>query len=529
MVRNLGGAVTIYDTTLRDGAQGEGISFTVQDKLKIARKLDSLGVHYIEAGNPGSNPKDLEFFTEIRKLKLETSKLVAFGSTRRANIDPADDRNLSAILQAETPVVAIFGKSWDFHVTHILGTTHAENINMIASTVSFMKKQGKEVVFDAEHYFDGFKADPRYALDTLRAAAFAGADWIVLCDTNGGTLTSELTDIVEATAREIETPLGIHCHNDSGVAVANSLAAVEKGARQVQGTINGYGERCGNADLCTIIPNLMLKLGLEAIDQDKLSQIAAVSRYVSEVANLAHDRQAPFVGRSAFAHKGGMHIDAVLKETTSFEHISPEIVGNERQVLLSEVSGRSAILSRIQKLAPDIDKESEVCRDLIAKLKQMEYEGYQFEGAEASFELLVRRALGRTKEFFRVKNFRVISEEPYQDENSAYSMIDLEVEGVREITAADGDGPINALDLALRKALTVFYPELRGVKLVDYKVRVLDSKQATASKVRVQIETGDDTNVWGTIGVSTNIVEASWDALIDSIEYFLYQKYDGEQ
>lgn len=531
MAGNHGDTVYIYDTTLRDGAQGEGISFTVQDKLKIARKLDALGVHYIEAGNPGSNPKDLEFFTELSKLRLENARPVAFGSTRRARMRPEDDKNLAAILQAETPTVAIFGKSWDFHVTHILGTTRAENLNMIASTIAFMKQQGKEVIFDAEHYFDGYKADAGYALDTLRAAAFAGADWIILCDTNGGTLTGELAGIVEATARAIETPLGIHCHNDSGVAVANSLAAVEKGARQIHGTINGYGERCGNADLCTIIPNLMLKLGYASIGPDRLGTLTRTSRYVSEVANLAHDRQAPFVGRSAFAHKGGMHIDAVMKETASFEHIRPELVGNERRVLLSEVSGRSTILARIQRLAPDLDKNSDVCQHLIDTLKRMEYEGYQFEGADASFDLLVRRTLGMTREFFRVKDFRVICEEPDRAErveNSAYSMINVEVEGVREITAADGDGPINALDLALRKALTVFYPELKGIKLVDYKVRVLDSKQATGSKVRVQIETSDGTDVWGTIGVSTNIVEASWSALVDSIEYFLYQQYETE-
>lgn len=516
--------VFVYDSTLRDGAQAQGISFTVSDKLKIVSTLDEFGIDYIEAGNPGSNPKDLEFFEKVKGKKLKNAKLVAFGSTRRANINVADDANVKAILTAETPAVAIFGKSWDFHVTDIIRTTLDENLAMIKDTISFMKQSGKEVVFDAEHFFDGYKANPEYALASLKAATEGGADWLVLCDTNGGAFVSEILRIVKHVKESFDVPVGIHCHNDGGMAVANSIVAVEMGATQVQGTINGIGERCGNANICTIIPNLQLKLGFECIPAESMESLTSVSRYLSELANLTFNERDPYVGKSAFAHKGGMHIDAVKKNSASFEHISPEKVGNERLVLMSEVSGRSTILSKVQKIAPEISKDSEAIQNIIDRLKALEHEGYQFEGAESSFEVMVRRFLGKERQFFDVTSFKVLCEEHWQTDYSATAIVKLKVDGIEEVIAAEGDGPVNALDMALRKALEVFYPELNMMRLVDFKVRVLDTDKATAAKVRVSIESTDGTDVWGTMGVSTNIIEASWNALVDSIEYFLYRR-----
>jgi 2-isopropylmalate synthase len=512
--------VYIYDSTLRDGAQAEGISFTVEDKLRITKRLDDFGVDYIEAGNPGSNPKDLEFFRRIKELGLKHAKLTAFGSTRRARIPVQEDRNVLFLLNADTPAVAIFGKSWDFHVTDIIRTSLEENLAMIRETLAFFKEKGKEVIFDAEHFFDGYKSDPAYAMATLRAAVEAGADWVVLCDTNGGSLPTEIAEITQRVVEEIPARIGIHCHNDGGMAVANSIMAVMKGASQIQGTFNGYGERCGNANLCTIIPNLSLKMGYQCLSAS-LRELTGVSRYISELANMAHNERAPYVGNSAFAHKGGMHIDGVVKNSQSFEHIDPELVGNKRRFLMSEVSGRSTILSRIQEVEPNITKDSEETQLLIDKLKQLEHEGYQFEGAESSFELLIRRSLGKYKTFFTVKDFKVISEQPWKDLNSASAMIKVQVDGVEEITAAEGDGPVNALDKALRKALGFFYPQLNRIRLTDYKVRVLNSNGGTAAKVRVHIESTDGKKIWGTVGVSTNIIEASWKALVDSIEYAL--------
>jgi 2-isopropylmalate synthase len=416
--------------------------------------------------------------------------------------------------------VAIFGKSWDFHVTDIIRTSLEENLAMIRETLAFFKEKGKEVIFDAEHFFDGYKSDPAYAMATLRAAVEAGADWVVLCDTNGGSLPTEIAEITQRVVEEIPARIGIHCHNDGGMAVANSIMAVMKGASQIQGTFNGYGERCGNANLCTIIPNLSLKMGYQCLSAS-LRELTGVSRYISELANMAHNERAPYVGNSAFAHKGGMHIDGVVKNSQSFEHIDPELVGNKRRFLMSEVSGRSTILSRIQEVEPNITKDSEETQLLIDKLKQLEHEGYQFEGAESSFELLIRRSLGKYKTFFTVKDFKVISEQPWKDLNSASAMIKVQVDGVEEITAAEGDGPVNALDKALRKALGFFYPQLNRIRLTDYKVRVLNSNGGTAAKVRVHIESTDGKKIWGTVGVSTNIIEASWKALVDSIEYAL--------
>jgi 2-isopropylmalate synthase len=520
-----GRKIFVYDSTLRDGAQAEGISFTVADKLKIVKKLDDFGVDYIEAGNPGSNPKDLEFFERIKTMELANAKLVAFGSTRRAGITPQQDANLAALLGTDTSAVAIFGKSWDFHVTEVIHTTLEENLSMIYDSVSYMKEKGREVIFDAEHFFDGYKANPDYAMRSLEAAAEAGADWLVLCDTNGGAFPTEIYQIVkEAAARFAPVPIGIHCHNDGGMAVANSIIAVEQGAVQVQGTINGYGERCGNANLCTIIPNLQLKYGLSCVPQEKIAELTSMSRYISELANMAPNERDPYIGNCAFAHKGGMHIDAILKNPASFEHITPETVGNERRILMSEVAGRSTILNKIQKVVPGVTKSSPETQKLIDELKRLEHEGYQFEGAESSFELMIRRALGKDFKFFDVKDFRVLCEEHWQGDYSASAIIKVKVNGVEEVTAAEGDGPVNALDRALRKALEFFYPQLKKMRLTDYKVRVLDTSKATAAKVRVHIESTDGSKVWGTVGVSTNIIEASWDALIDSIEYFLYNE-----
>lgn len=460
-------------------------------------------------------------------MQLNNSKLVAFGSTRRANIKVEDDLNVISLLKAETQAVAIFGKSWDFHVTDIIKTTLAENLNMIGDTIEFMKRHGKEVVFDAEHFFDGYKSNEKYAMSVLEKATEAGADWLVLCDTNGGTMPSEIKKIVSGVVDKLNVPVGIHCHNDTGMAVANSICAVESGAIQVQGTINGYGERCGNANLCTVIPNLHLKYNKNCIPGRYVKEITSLSRYISELANMVHDKQSPYVGNNAFAHKGGMHIDAVNKNPSSFEHVEPDSVGNERRILMSEVSGKSTILSKIQKVAPWVTKSSMETQEMIDRLKNLEFEGYQFEGAESSFELIVRRTLGMNRTFFEVKDFRVTCEEPSNDSDSAFAVIKIEVDGKIEITASEGDGPVNAMDSALRKALRVFYPELEKIRLTDYKVRVLDATEATASKVRVHIETTDGENVWGTVGVSTNIVKASWIALVDSIEYFLYKNENG--
>lgn len=514
--------IFIYDSTLRDGAQAQGISFTVEDKLKIVSKLDKLGISYIEAGNPGSNPKDLEFFERVKKLELKNAKLAAFGSTRRPKIRVNEDANVQSLLKADTGVVAIFGKAWDFHVTEVLKTTLEENLLMIKETLSFFKDLNKEVIFDAEHFFDGYKANPEYALEALKAAIEGGADCLVLCDTNGGSFPFEIYEITQRVKEEFkDIDIGIHCHNDTGMAVANSIMAVKAGAVQVQGTFNGFGERCGNANLCTIIPNLQLKLGFICIPQDNMKKLTSTARFVSEVANIVYNERDPYVGNCAFAHKGGMHIDAVRKNPASFEHIDPSIVGNERRILMSEVSGRSAILSALNEIEPGLQKDSPETKRIIEKLKKLEHEGYQFEGAESSFELMVRKELGKYKNFFELKDFKVIVTDPNNEELSASAIIKVKVGDSTEITAAEGDGPVNALDKALRKALEVFYPQLKDMRLTDFKVRVLNSEAATAAKVRVLIESTDGKTSWSTVGVSTNIINASWKALVDSIEYML--------
>ncbi|MGE5472819.1 MAG: citramalate synthase [Ignavibacteriales bacterium] len=514
--------VYIYDSTLRDGAQAQGISFSVEDKIKIVLRLDKLGISYVEAGNPGSNPKDIEFFKRIKEIELKNVRLAAFGSTRRAGIKAKDDANVQSLLKAETPVITIFGKAWDFHVLEVLRTTLDENINMIKDTIKFFKEMGKEVIFDAEHFFDGYNSNPEYALKTLEAAAESGAECLVLCETNGGVFPDriyEITKIVKDKFKSID--IGIHCHNDTGMADANSILAVKAGASQVQGTINGFGERCGNANLITIISNLQIKLGYKCIPEESIEKITSTARYISEIANIMHNERAPYVGNCAFAHKGGMHIDAVMKNSTSFEHINPSIVGNERKVLMSEVSGRSTIISAIKEVDPGIEKDSPEAKKIIDRLKQLEHEGYQFEGAESSFELVIRKELGKHKDFFELEDFKVIDTDPDKSGLSASAIIKIKVEGITEITAAEGDGPVNALDKALRKALEVFYPEISKMRLTDFKVRVLDSESATAAKVRVLIESTNGEKSWSTVGVSTNIINASWKALVDSVEYML--------
>lgn len=514
--------VTVFDSTLRDGAQAEGISFSVEDKIKIVKALDKLGVTYIEAGNPGSNPKDLEFFKKISNVTLTSSKIVAFGSTRRCGIKVEDDTNVKSLLSANTEVVAIFGKSWDFHVTDIIHTTPEENLNMIRDTISYLVSCGKEVIFDAEHFFDGYKANPVYALKTLEVAEKAGAKVLALCDTNGGSFPHEIDEIVSLVSSKFNASIGIHCHNDCGMAVANSIMSVRAGATHIQGTFTGFGERCGNAHLCTIIADLQVKAGYNCIPEENIKYLTHTARKISEIANYKLVDSTPFVGKSAFAHKGGMHIDGVCKAPHSFEHINPEIVGNERKFLTSEVSGKSTIISLIQKVDPTIEKNSKETELVIERLKELEFQGYQFEGADGGFELLIRKSIGKYKPFFKLVNYKIIGENPPVSEDvCATALIKIIVDGQEEITAAEGRGPVNALDKALRKALEVFYPSVANTYLTDYKVRVLDSKTATASKVRVLIETSDGIDSWTTVGVSVDIIEASWIALVDSIEYKL--------
>lgn len=513
--------IELFDSTLRDGAQGEGISFSLLDKLNIVKSLDRLGIDFIEAGNPGSNPKDLDFFTEAARLRLSHASLVAFGATRRRGIRAAEDSNCRSLLTAGTAWVAIFGKSWDLHVEEILHATLAENLEMIRDTISFFKEQGKQVFFDAEHFFDGYKSNPDYALATLLAAAESGADRLILCETNGGCFPDEIAEIVKKVKEQVSVPLGIHCHNDSGCAVANSLAAVKAGCSHVQGTYLGYGERCGNANLSTILPNLQLKLGYICLPDGKIQLLTETAKQIAEIANHSLRSDLPYVGRSAFSHKAGMHIDGVTKLPKSFEHIPPDSVGNERRFLMSEVAGRSTVLKKINRYAPELTKESPQTKAICDEVKRLEYEGFTFEAAEASFELLVRRILGQRKSYFSLDYFKTVVDEPSPQECSASAIIKVTVGSQTEITAAEGDGPVHALDRALRRVLTVFYPQLERVRLTDYKVRVLEPQQATGAKVRVLIETSDETGSWSTVGVSTDVIDASWQALVEAMEYKL--------
>ena len=517
--------IQIYDTTLRDGSQGENISFSLEDKLHIARKLDELGVDYIEGGWPGSNAKDVAFFERARELKLKHAKLAAFGSTCHPRHGVTHDKNLQALIESGTPVVTIFGKSWDLHVKVALGVSLKENLDLIRNSVAFLKSHGREVIYDAEHFFDGYKADPVYALETLKAAEEAGADLLVLCDTNGGTMPSDLSARFEAASKHVNIGLGIHTHNDCDMAVANAIAAVQLGAVQVQGTINGYGERCGNANLCSVISNLELKLGMRSIGKENLKHITEVSHYVSELANMPHRTDLPYVGKSAFAHKGGIHVSAVMKESSAYEHIDPAVVGNERRVLVSELSGKSNVIYKAVELGLTLDQSSPDAKLVVDKLKAMEHDGYQFEGAEASFEMLFDRLVHHSKEFFELDGFRLITEKKGEGEAYSEAVIKLRVDGKEEHTAAEGVGPVSALDRALRKSLTTFFPCIKDIRLTDYKVRVLNPKGATDAKVRVLIESSDGHDTWGTVGVSENLIEASWQALVDSITYKLKKEH----
>jgi len=519
------GTVQIYDSTLRDGAQAEGISFSVDDKLMIARRLDEMGVHFIEGGWPNpTTPKDLEFFIRARDLELSSAQIVAFGSTRRPSNPPEEDATLRTLIEAQTQTITIFGKSWTLHVTEALRTTLETNLQLIQDSVAYLCSQDREVVYDAEHFFDGYKADGEYAIETLLAAQDGGAGILVLCDTNGGTMPTEMRDILAAVGDRINLPFGIHAHNDAGMGVANSIVAVEMGAVQVQGTINGYGERCGNANLCGVIPNLELKLGRTSIGKEKLTCLMDLSRFVSEIANVAHDHRQPYVGESAFAHKGGVHIDATMKAPGAYEHIPPEAAGNQRRFLLSEQSGGATVAAKLDHLLsryiPGFDKTHPMVRKLLEQVKKMEHEGYVFEAADASVEILARRALGTFRDPFRLIGYRIINRKS-ETASEAEAIIKIEVDGQIFHTVAEGDGPVNALDAALRRALDPVYPTLREVHLEDYKVRVISSRDGTAARVRVLIESHDGDDTWNTIGVSENILEASWLALVDSLSYKL--------
>jgi 2-isopropylmalate synthase len=524
--------IEIYDTTLRDGSQAEDIAFSVEDKLRITETLDELGVHYIEGGWPGSNPKDAEYFKKVRKLPLQNSVVVAFGSTHRPKHRVEDDHNIKTLIESKARIVTIYGKTWDFHVKEALKISLAANLDIIYNSIAYLKKHVEKVFFDAEHFFDGYKDNPEFAIKCLLTAQDAGADRIIPCDTNGGTLPHDVERIMKEVIKalnkpdaRLQTPVGIHAHNDSECAVANSIIAIETGAVQVQGTINGIGERCGNANLVSIIPNLQLKLGYKCLTDENLRKLRDVSRFVNEIANVRHFKRQPFVGDSAFAHKGGIHVSAVRKRPETYEHIRPELVGNSTRVLISDLAGKSNILRKAEEFNIHLEADSPEIHDVLDTLKNLEHQGFQFEGAEASFELILKKALRLHRKFFDLIGFRVIVEKRKENETPySEATIMMRVGKNIEHTAATGNGPVNALDNALRKALEKFYPELKSVKLHDYKVRVLTAGKGTGAKVRVLIESGDNESKWGTVGVSENIIEASWQALVDSIEYKLLKK-----
>ncbi|MBF0531717.1 MAG: citramalate synthase [Candidatus Omnitrophica bacterium] len=513
--------IVIYDTTLRDGSQTEGISFSVEDKIKIARRLDEIGVAYIEGGWPGSNPKDQEFFRHFAENKTRHAVIAAFGSTRRCGIKPIEDANLLALIKSQAETITIFGKTWDLHVTDVLKTTLEENLMMIHDSVRFLKKKNKEVFYDAEHFFDGFRHNPEYAMRTLHAAQDAGADVLILCDTNGGFLPEDIRKTVLSLKNGIHIPLGIHCHNDLDMAVANSIAAVEAGCIQVQGTFVGLGERCGNADLGTIIGILYSKLQRKSIPDKNISKLMDAAYFIGEVSNIKLSDSAPFIGHSAFAHKGGVHIDAVIKNPAAYEHIAPEVFGNHRRFVTSELAGKMPIVLKAEKLNFKLDKKSPQAKALLKQMQEKERQGYQFEAADASFELMLKRTLTRYKPFFKLEGFKVSTEKRFDGKVFAEATVRLAVNGEERFNASTGDGPVDALDRALRTALLPFYPQLQEMHLRDYKVRVLDPQEGTAAKVRVLIESQDLHDSWTTVGVHENIIEASWEALTDSIEYKL--------
>ncbi|MSU21152.1 MAG: citramalate synthase [Pedosphaera sp.] len=515
--------IEIYDTTLRDGSQGEGINFSVADKIRLAERIDAFGIHYIEGGWPGSNPKDIEFFHQAKRKKFKNARLAAFGSTRRKNIAVENDQQVRLLLDAETPVVTIFGKSWLLHVKEVLNTTPEENLVMISDTVKYLKDHGKFIIYDAEHAFDGFKADPDYTVATWRAAEQAGADIVVLCDTNGGCLPNEISRMVRAAREKLTVHLGIHTHNDIGLGVANALVGLESGAAHVQGTINGYGERTGNCNLTTVIPIVALKLKKPCLPESSLANLKELSQFVDEIANIRHDPRQPWVGATAFAHKGGMHVNAVQKVAHTFEHINPEAVGNSRRVLISDLAGRSNIVMKAQELGFKVSNDTPELKGILSRIKELEHQGYEFEAAEGSLALLISKTLQHEDAPFKVDAYNVSMR---RDESSSVceATIRIRVGDERSHTVAEGDGPINALDRALRTALVKFFPQLKRVQLTDYKVRILDSTTGTAAKTRVLIESSDGKEVWGTVGVSENIIDASLQALVDGMEYGLARK-----
>jgi 2-isopropylmalate synthase len=524
--------ILLYDTTLRDGTQGENINFTAEEKIKIAQRLDDIGIHYIEGGWPGSNPRDRRFFELAKNTKFKNARLAAFGSTRRPGMDPADDVNVTAMLESATPVVTIFGKSWDLHVEQVMNNTLEENLAMIRETVAYLKQNNRQVIYDAEHFFDGFKENSSYALKTLMAAVDGGSDIVVLCDTNGGTLPFEIDSITRHVLKilrekqdksTVDAPvkIGIHTHNDSGMAAANSITAVRAGAQLVQGTINGYGERCGNADLISIIPILCLKMEHQCISKQNLKKIKRLSRFVSETANIVPLSTRPFVGKSAFAHKGGIHVSAIMKVPRAYEHLSPESVGNERRVLVSDLAGKSNVEYKAKELGIELGRNGYDSGKIVSKIKQLEQEGYQFDVAEGSLKIMMEKFTDQFKSSFELESFRVTIEKDKSHPCSAHATIKISVDGRQEITAAEGQGPVSALDNALRKALDKFFPNLNSMGLVDFKVRVIDGRAGTAAKVRVLIDSRDQDEIWSTIGVSEDIIEASWQALADSFQYKL--------
>jgi 2-isopropylmalate synthase len=517
--------VKIYDTTLRDGMQSEGVSFSLEDKLLIAHKLDEIGIDYIEGGYAVSNPKEMQFFKEIAGVKLKHAKVVGFGNTRRRGVTAEEDTSLGAIIESGAPAAALVGKTWDMHAIEVLRVSLEENIAMVAESVAYMKKKGKEIIFDAEHFYDGYKNNAEYALKVLSAAANAGADVLGLCDTNGGCLPEEIFEITAAVRKHIGgIQIGIHVHNDSDNATANSLAAVRAGARQVQGTINGLGERCGNANLCTIIPNLSLKMGFETIGHENIKMLTDLSRFICEIANLTPSMNMPYVGISAFAHKAGLHVDALRKNRKTYEHIDPETVGNSRRFLISELSGASNVLAKLE--GTKIAENKELAKKLLAQVQELENEGYQFEAADASFDLLVRKAVDTYKPAFELVKYHVNVERNGEGRMVTEATVKITVDGMTEHVVAEGDGPVNALDKALRKSLDRFYPAIRDMHLIDYKVRVVNAKDGTAARVRVVIESRDKDAVWGTVGVSENVIDASWKALVDSVDYKILKDAD---
>lgn len=514
--------IKLYDTTLRDGMQAEGVSFSLEDKLAIARCLDELGLDYIEGGYAASNPKEIQFFTEAAKLNLKNAKIAAFGSTRRADTGVADDVSLNTMLACKTQVATLVGKTWDMHVTQVLGCSLDENLAICAESVEYLKKHGIETIFDAEHFFDGYRENPEYAMKVLASAAQAGADAIVLCETNGGCMPEQVYEITKVVCEQFSTiVVGIHTHNDTDCATASSLAAVRAGAMHIQGTINGLGERCGNANLCAIIPNLAFKMGFEILSPEKIRTLTEVSRYVFEIGNLAPVMNMPYVGDSAFAHKGGLHVDALRKSKRSYEHITPELVGNTRRFLISELSGRSTVMAKLEKAK--IAEDKQLARKVLMRVQELENEGYQFEAADASFDLLIKKIMGAYQPFFDLIKYHVTVEKRATGDIVTEATVKLRVGDKTEHVVGEGDGPVNALDAALRKSLENFYPSIKDVHLIDYKVRVVNAGAGTAARVRVIIESRDKNSMWGTVGVSENIIEASWQALVDSVEYKLHK------